>query len=605
MSEERRPDWGRRIIIGVAVLVAGIFIVKALLPRSEGPSARDQGRDAKEDPQSEALARLEKNSSETTCREVLQALDSGTASRTPRPDPSPERVRASASLMRLTEPEAESLGRKEFGPNDPAYLAECLLLRDGIAALEVKGYPPAKQAELAFAWVCRQIYVSDRVLTPAPPWWVLEAGSGTALDRAYVFLAALRQLGLDGCLVGPPGLFDAKAYVQSGAKVYYAPVRAVGVRVKGDVFLFDHWDGKPVTAGGKAPATLATVRSDPASASEWIKKASLKPDEVKTWEVFLAVPMAAVAPRLEWLEQQLASTNPVRLYVNAAALQERFRKEALTAGPLQGVNCRFWAPERDPYTLVRLLDAFEQEAKLPDDTVVKPRREQFKRLHFREEFIPNLQVRGEELGGRAKGLIQGMFRGEFSTNFLVAGSPRDHLLRGNFSSASAALTELKDRNEALRDRAALEGQFASVVEEWSRQANPIFADIARAEQSGDAGELARAKSAQLEFLLKAPVSEKMALYVRRQTSRLLSAEATYELALLVHEQAEREQARLEMKPDSAAGAEAGRAWRNAADWWQRYLDNYPELRGSFKDRDAHARRLLDRCKQFLRDEGKK
>jgi hypothetical protein len=144
-----------------------------------------------------------------------------------------------------------------------------------------------------------------------------------------------------------------------------------------------------------------------------------------------------------------------------------------------------------------------------------------------------------------------------------------------------------------------------VVEEWSRQANPIFADIARAEQSGDAGELARAKSAQLEFLLKAPVSEKMALYVRRQTSRLLSAEATYELALLVHEQAEREQARLEMKPDSAAGAEAGRAWRNAADWWQRYLDNYPELRGSFKDRDAHARRLLDRCKQFLRDEGKK
>ena len=50
-------------------------------------------------------------------------------------------------------------------------------------------------------------------------------------------------------------------------------------------------------------------------------------------------------------------------------------------------------------------------------------------------------------------------------------------------------------------------------------------------------------------------------------------------------------------PDEKARAQASRMWQEAAGWWRRYLDNYPDLRDHFKDRDHHAAELMERCNE--------
>src|SRR5262249_43332740 len=147
-------------------------------------------------------------------------------------------------------------------------------LRDAAKSLNLTGLPPEKQAEYAFAWVCRQVYLHPwlRALggntfepTALPPTAVLRRGFGSGLERMYVFLALLQHLGLDGCRVGPPDA--AKIHVRlSEAEVKYptvglpvprGPFWAVGVRVGNDVRLFDPWRSEPF------PVTLNQLKANP------------------------------------------------------------------------------------------------------------------------------------------------------------------------------------------------------------------------------------------------------------------------------------------------------------------------------------------------------
>jgi hypothetical protein len=70
----------------------------------------------------------------------------------------------------------------------------------------------------------------------------------------------------------------------------------------------------------------------------------------------------------------------------------------------------------------------------------------------------------------------------------------------------------------------------------------------------------------------------------------LAAEVTFLLAGCVQERAER--AQLDQS------AQAAGHWRNAAEWWNRFLDASVEARSPFPTREAHARAQLARCKQF-------
>jgi hypothetical protein len=73
----------------------------------------------------------------------------------------------------------------------------------------------------------------------------------------------------------------------------------------------------------------------------------------------------------------------------------------------------------------------------------------------------------------------------------------------------------------------------------------------------------------------------------------LGEEATYLLALCMHEKAERSQVRFERGQKHEAPAAA---WETAAEWWQQYLDKYPN-----RPRAASARLWLARAREARHD----
>ena len=173
-------------------------------------------------------------------------------------------------LLKLDPKEAETLAQSTFTAVDAEYLADCFLIRDAMKSLSLKNDPPLEQAERAFAWVCRQIYISNQNLRVAPPWWVLEAGSGSAIDRAYVFFwLRLSAIGLlDGCLIGPrePLGVSPELCEQDGKVIGYPIIWAVGARIGKDIFLFDPWHGKPIAVNSKTlTASLRQLRTDTAA----------------------------------------------------------------------------------------------------------------------------------------------------------------------------------------------------------------------------------------------------------------------------------------------------------------------------------------------------
>ncbi|MCE9530869.1 MAG: hypothetical protein K8T89_07065 [Planctomycetes bacterium] len=586
-------------IIGVGAAIALFLSGSGCNNRGE-PTKPVVSTNRTEDPIAASLARLEREDAATTCLDALQTVNQAIERMEARPGADSSAIADLSRSLKLNVKESEALAQPLFTSVDAEYLADCFLVRDCVQSLELKNFPPSRKAELVFAWVCRQIYLSHQAHPPAPAWWLLQAGSGSSIDRAAVFLEALRQMGLDGCLIGPPVL--AKAPIVSlekkGGRIYYAPVRAVGVRIAGDIFLFDPSQGKPIQAkDSQKSATLAQIRSNPAAFPDWLAAANLTADEIKSWEVFLAPPLLSLAPRMEWLERQIPKSNAVRLHVDLPKMLERFQKETLMDEQMKGVTCRIWNVENDLYSPLRIQDTFHREVKV-NGSLFRPVREGFRESHFPKRFVPELTVKGISLGGEPKRRIEGMFRREFASIFLVHESPRDHLLRGNFSNATASLTDLKERNDRYRDRIAREQNLDASVELWAKEASPIFAALLEATESGDSNAISRAREAEERFL-KSELSEKMAYLVRRETSRLIGAETAYQLSLVMQERAERADARYEQVATESRRADAERLWLEAIDSWQRYLVNYPELRGEFPDRDAHAQALQDRCKLGL------
>ena len=577
--------------------------------------------DAKEDPLASALRLVEKDSSLNTCRDVLQLIDTGIPPGDPRRDYAPVDVQKVGELARLNRGDIDAIAAKEFSALDPDYLQECLLLRDALRSLELEAFPPEVKAAKAFAWACRQVYIIDEVfpppdweqslppwVLPAPAWWVLQDGSGCALDRVVIFLGLLQQLGLDGCLIGPPQLLDTPAFkVPKGqSSPSYAPVRAVGVRVGKEILLFDPVLGKPILGpDGKKVATFAALRAKPESSPEWLTASGIKADEIKTWEVFLSVPLSSCAPRMEWLQRQMAAANPVVLATDLPGLRGRFEKEALAADALKGVNCRYWNLPDDALSPTRVLAAYDKEVRTDAGAMISPLKQQFWRSRFPMAFIPPPDVGGFVLEGDAFNRIKGIFEHEFTPVFLTSGSPRDLLLRGQFGNALAALDELDRVNASHRVRIARETNLKTALREWSDRASPVFAAIIRAERSGDAVALAKARADEAEFL-KSPASERMVSFVLARTSLVLSGEAKYLIALVLHERAERIQSRLERSPTptDSLKAEAARSWDNVADNWRVFINNFPELSHHYKRRFDHARQLQQRAEQ-CRDDAKK
>jgi hypothetical protein len=552
-----------------ALVLAVPVLLSACDSRKGGTGAGSKVAVPAVDGEANALAGLESHQDLARCRTGLQQLDAQEGAGT-RPTVSEAERAELTTLLRLTPGEVAELSQATFSQTDAAYLEECLLVRSGARALRAEARPPLERARLGFDWACRMVYVDDRIPWPANPWTTLQGGSGLAASRAYVVLALWQQLGLDACLVGPPALkaTPSLAVAQLGSdvmKATYAPIRACGVQIGPDLFLFDPSTGRLLTAaGGKDVLTLAAARQSPESVK------GVSADEVKTWQPFLAPPLSALSRRMEWLERRNPGGAGARLYVNLGAQKAKF-----------GPACDVWNPDADPYSAGRVLARFTSEE-------ASTRQKGALRDHHKLLMTPIDRLPKTGLNGRALEELTGAFLSQFGTLRYTPNSPRDLLLRGQYREATSALEDVKRTVDNARTRADHDPDLQKDFDRWTVELQALLARVLRPDP-GDPGGV-QAQRALDAFRNNPRNRDTEQAFVLGHAARPLAAEVAFLMAQCVHERAERAQA--------DGGTQAQGQWRNAAEWWQRFLDASAQANSPFPAREPHARDLLARCQQF-------
>jgi len=521
-----------------------------------------------------ALAQLDTRPDLATCRTALQQLDNLDSAHE-QPVLSESELGDLTTFLRLTPAEVADISHATFSQSDAAYLEECLLIRAGIRSLRIDSRQPLERARLGFDWACRMVYVDHRAQWPANPWTTLQAGSGVALSRAYVILATWQQLGFDGCLVGPPGLKTSRSLTVEGPglPIKYAPVRACGVKIGSDLFLFDHAAGQAIaTPDGKGVLTLAQAKASPEAV-----KSLAGADEVKSWQPFLAPSLASLSRRMEWLEKLKPGGTGINLFVDVRALRSQFAADQ-PGQPIDG-----WNPDGDQHSATRVLGRFtagDKDARNNTPTL----REQFRINMTPLEYLANFKLSQEAAMQLQSAFVQ-MFAGlRYSLN-----SPRDAILRGHFSDATTYLDQKKGELENARVRSEQDRTLQKDFDAWAVEMQRLAARMIRA-RDRDPDALPEATQEFERFRTAPKNRDIVGAYILGMASRPMGAEVHFLLATCVHERAERAQL---VDSDRAAAN-----WENARQWWDRYLIASNQALTPFPARDNHARALLARCQQF-------
>jgi hypothetical protein len=559
------------------------------------------------DPWQTAAAEFRKQTDHATCQRVLNQLNADLSGQTsaPTPQPMPEdAAKALAGLLRLNEEEVREVKLTSYTGLDAAYLADAFYLRDAARSLDVRGLPPEKQAAVGFAWVCRQVYPKVwQVPTPdglqygppLPPTAILRRGYGTGLERAYVFLALLQQLGLDGCLVGPPGQEQAVTQKIVDGKLWKGPFWAVGVLTGQDIALFDPWRGEPLPGpGGKGVGTLAQLKKTPDQVKAW------RDDKANPWDVppadvagavaYAAVPVSALSPRIKLLETQLPGLG-VKLAADPRGLADRFAHAQAPAA--------VWAPpDGELFSYTRVLSSFLPKSAgglLPTDLRLPEQMVSALIPSFRDARPPGLK------SDEAADTLVNRLRGEFGAVFIGPGL-QEKVHRGQFNEVSRALIEADKPFAAAEARARAAAGQEKAVQTWVARANEVYQRLSAARLPENRAHLPEAEAAVAQFWRQDAAASPVADGPGAAAGR---AEVGYLLALCKHEQAERAQLRFERasaapgdRAKAAAGqarAEAETAWAAAADAWGRYAPYTDRQEATFPGRGDHARKLTARA----------
>jgi hypothetical protein len=561
--------------------------------------------------------RLKRDTDFATCKSVLGGLRADAAGDKAAPAALTDAaLDALSKVVPLSNADRDEIRGAGFTDRDAAYLADCFYLRDAARSLGVTGLPVRRRAELAFEWVCREVYLrpwlprraaATFATTALPPTMVLRRGSGSGLERMYVFLALAQQLGLDACLIGSParepkvppdqlpstGLMTVtgvaavpnspEALDGIAANAPRGPFWAVGVRDGADVVLFDPWRGQPF------PVTLAQLRANPDAAKGWFEdKANLSRvtlDEAKQATPVLAVPVSALSPRMAAFEAQLKGELGVKVAIDPVALRAGFPEP----------KPAYWNPPADPFCYGRTA-----RTVLPADqggTDAGPSGERLFDEALRDQLPPPEAFKtppGTDTGTALR--LRTAARTALAVTFVEPPNPRERIQRGQFQ-------------EAAQDVVAKQGQFAGGLErlrmnkdsdrqisDWVERANEFARDVTRA------GSVTRNADDRAAAVLASDVHWKspgLQLVIDRMAAEIGQAEASFLLALCQHEQAERVQIRLERAgADEAARLKpaVAEAWGTAYSAWRTYERS--SAQGGFPGRAAHAKTLTARAARF-------
>ncbi|OWK47080.1 hypothetical protein [Fimbriiglobus ruber] len=541
-------------------------------------------------------------------------------------------------LAEMNENDVREIRQPAYTNLDPNYLTECLFLRDVVRSLDVEGLPPARQAGIVFAWVCRQVVLSPWVTTlqtregsqtvektlsnpPVPVTQILRRGSGSSLERAYVFLAALQQLNLDACLIGGPEAGDTAWRVENDPRAPRPadPFWAVGVRVGADVLLFAPGRGESVPGpNGQGIATFAQLKGNPDLLKPWLE------DKVRPWNIppaaikdatpYLTVPLSAAAPRWNRFEREMAADNPVRLAIDPVGLRQRFADESKLG------DVRFWNPVGDLFGYTRVLESYlpvdqggtgiganvfraYEESTLPADLLATARNGIAPPSIA--PLIPDLLPKSElDLGApEIIRLIGGRAIAVFVASFVVPPYPREQIERGQFFDVTPRLVQKRKLFTAAQERVRTDRNQEQVIREWAKKVKDlsVAASVARDKEKTDPAGYLNAQQNMVAFMKQegGPIDALIDVAMCDAGA----AESTYLLALCVHEQAERAQIRYERIVDDAthkdaadaARAKAAEAWTEAKGWWVRYEPFAAEQSKRFPGRGSHAHALAERA----------
>lgn len=549
------------------------------------------------DPWDNTLRQLRKEHSFAVCRVVLQNLNHELAA--------DESLRSTAfseealerlqRVVPLDPSDREELRSASFTPQDAAYLADCFYLRDAARQIVLPELTARQKAERVFAWVCRHVWLhpwlvsTERgvIATALPPTAVLRRGTGSGLERMYVFLALLQQLGLDGCLLGPPDAVEHRAghVALSGDQVLTGsprgPFWAVGVRLDDDILLFDPWRGLPF------PATLRALRTEPNAYKDWFASAlpsGLTIEALPTAAVYLAAPLNALTPRMRLLQEKLGEPLAAQFAVDVEQLRQRFA----------AWQPRFWNPPQDRFAYGRASRTF-----LPTDhggTETGPVGQRLFDLYYLSQLPPVAQVIPAELRQNAalvrdvgERLAQAA-RSHYAVRFLEPPTPRERIQRGQFQEAARLLVSLQDEFGRGLSRIRNTADADRLRRDWIARAAELYERVGR-----DPDALARIEQHWRE--------EAAALLLDQAVSEVGQAEATFLLALCQHEQAERVQLRFEHAPAADVGRlkqDALQAWQTAARAWRTYRGQYAAFHAAMAGRAPLADLLAERAERLAR-----
>jgi len=607
------PDTPRPGTDSVRGAILGAVLVLACGGCSQPPPPpADSVTGPKGDPWVAAAARLGKDTSPVSTKAALTGLTTeiGISDDKKLPATSDEALAALAAVVPLSPADRDEIRGAAFSGHDPVYLADCFFLRDAARSLGVSGLPPEKQADVAFAWVCRQVYLHPWARqvglnfesTALPPTVVLRRGFGSGLERMYAFLALLQQLELDGCLVGGPDAGGQPSRA-SGPLLKYStlpqllaprgPFWAVGVRVGTDVRLFDPWRGQPL------PVTLGQLRANPDAAKAWFEApdnlSGATLDDAKKATPFLAVPVNALSARMAAFETRLKGELGVKVAYDLKAL-------TATRAAFPDPKPAFWNPSDDPFAYGRAARSYLPLDLGGSDTTPLMGGRIYEAALRDQIPITAFFLRAELKSEAAKDRFRQIAGISLAVTFIEAPNPRERIARGQFQ-------------DAARDLVAKQEMFATGLErlrnpdtekkinEWVETTNRLYAEVGLARLNNDKSAEAAAQ-VQADEAWKQPGAQ---LLLDKSSAEVGRAEAAFLLGLCKHEQAERAQIRF----DRATGAEAARlkneardAWKAALAAWSTYQQLAPAHAG-FPGRAAHAVALEARATKFAEADAKK
>lgn len=260
------------------------------------------------------------------------------------------RGRLEAGLPAVLIPHVESI---QFDRPDAAHLDTCFLNRDIVTHVTANINDPLAKVEAIFEWVVRNVQVlppEELPPTPLMPGITLLVGVGSELERAWVFLELLRQVGIEGAMI---------AHTQTdpqSKETSYQPWSPAAL-VNDALYIFDTTLGLSLPGpDGKGVATLRQVLDD----TELLHGLDLdaehpyriRPEHLENLVLLLESTPLYWAPRMKFLQEHLSGRNRLSLWSDLVALEDHLQKAtakplpiALWSAPFQVYENRLGSPE--------------------------------------------------------------------------------------------------------------------------------------------------------------------------------------------------------------------------------------------------------------------